>query len=119
MATNSTMTEMSTSESEDTLVGLDDSEMALGGISMLLNNGFEEARLLFEKYKNDSFLMNAGHSFVFFMQALMSFEDEKLEEAMKVLQETEKLSDTDAGVLKSIKNRFKSKKKKRGGTNQH
>lgn len=51
MATNSTMTEMSTSESEDTLVGLDDSEMALGGISMLLNNGFEEARLLFEKYK--------------------------------------------------------------------
>ncbi|XP_052708904.1 tetratricopeptide repeat protein 39C-like [Crassostrea angulata] len=115
MATNSTMTEMSTSESEDTLVGLDDSEMALGGISMLLNNGFEEARLLFEKYKNDSFLMNAGHSFVFFMQALMSFEDEKLEEAMKVLQETEKLSDTDAGVLKSIKNRFKSKKKREGG----
>lgn len=51
MATNSTMTEMSTSESEDTLVGLDNSEMALGGISMLLNNGFEEARLLFEKYK--------------------------------------------------------------------
>lgn len=42
----------------------------------------------------------------------MSFEDEKLEEAMKVLQETEKLSDTDAGVLKSIKNRFKSKKKR-------
>ena len=42
----------------------------------------------------------------------MSFEDEKLEEAMKVLQETEKLCDTDAGVLKSIKNRFKSKKKR-------
>ncbi|XP_022308818.2 tetratricopeptide repeat protein 39C-like isoform X2 [Crassostrea virginica] len=114
MATNSAVT-MSNSESEDTIVGIDEAEMALGGISMLLNNGFEEARLLFEKYKTESFLMNAGHSFVFFMQALMSFEDEKLEEAMKVLQETEKLCDTDAGVLKSIKNRFKSKKKREGG----
>jgi chaperonin cofactor prefoldin len=42
----------------------------------------------------------------------MSFEEEKLDEAMKVLQETEKLSDTDSGVFKSIKNRFKSKKKR-------
>lgn len=50
MATNSAVT-MSNSESEDTIVGIDEAEMALGGISMLLNNGFEEARLLFEKYK--------------------------------------------------------------------
>jgi hypothetical protein len=51
MAANAVIPDMKSSDSEDTLAGLDESEMAFGGISMLLNNGFEEARVLFEKYK--------------------------------------------------------------------
>lgn len=51
MAANAVIPDMKSSDSEDTLAGLDESEIAFGGISMLLNNGFEEARVLFEKYK--------------------------------------------------------------------
>ncbi|XP_052096836.1 tetratricopeptide repeat protein 39C-like [Mytilus californianus] len=109
----SDMTDMGSSESESVL-GQDDSELALSGIRMLLNNGFEEAQALFDKYKNDSSLMHAGHSFVYFMTALISFEDEKLAEALKKLEETEKLCDTDSGIFKSLKKKLKSKKKKEG-----
>lgn len=51
MVINFMMIEMFIFESEDMFVGLDDFEMVLGGILMLLNNGFEEVRFLFEKYK--------------------------------------------------------------------
>ncbi|KAK3087826.1 hypothetical protein FSP39_011165 [Pinctada imbricata] len=111
MAEKEVITDLNSTESDES-GSFDDADMALTGIKMLLNNGFEEARKLFEKYKNDSSLMNAGHSFVFFMTALMSFEEEKLDEALKVLQETEKSCDTDSGVLKSIRKKFRSKKKK-------
>ncbi|CAL1537584.1 unnamed protein product [Lymnaea stagnalis] len=91
----------------------DDIEMARTGINMLLNNGFDEAFALFDKYKNESPLMHSGYSFVFFMQALMSFEEEKLGEAHKVLQETEKKCASNDGFVKSFKKKFsKSKKKK-------
>lgn len=89
----------------------DDVEMAHTGINMLLNNGFEEAVALFEKYKDDSPLMHAGYSFVFFMQALMSFEEEKLSEALKILQETEKRCEVSDGFVKSFKRKFTKKKK--------
>ncbi|KAH9488246.1 Tetratricopeptide repeat protein 39C [Bulinus truncatus] len=89
----------------------DDIEMAATGINMLLNNGFDEAFALFEKYKNESPLMHSGYSFVFFMQALMSFEEEKLAEAQKVLQETEKKCSSNSGFVKSFKKKFSKKKK--------
>ncbi|ESO96618.1 hypothetical protein LOTGIDRAFT_143837 [Lottia gigantea] len=89
----------------------DDSEMALTGINMLLNNGYDEARALFEKYKNESPLMQAGYSFVYFMQALMSFEEEKLAEALKILQETEKKCEVSDGFVKSMKRKLSKKKK--------
>lgn len=108
------MSDMSDSLESDSTLGQDDSELALSGIKMLLNNGFEEAQALFDKYKNDSFLMHAGHSFVYFMTALISFEEEKLSEALKKLEETEKLCDTESGVFRSLKKKFKSKKKKEG-----
>ncbi|XP_059139948.1 tetratricopeptide repeat protein 39C-like [Physella acuta] len=88
----------------------DDIEMACTGINMLLNNGFDEAFALFEKYKNESPLMHSGYSFVFFMQALMSFEEEKLGEAHKVLQETEKKCSSHDGFVKSFRKKFSKKK---------
>ncbi|BFZ21000.1 hypothetical protein BsWGS_24039 [Bradybaena similaris] len=88
----------------------DEIEMAATGINMLLNNGFQEAFALFDKYKNESPLMHSGYSFVFFMQALMSFEEEKLGEAQKVLQETEKHCSTQDGFVKSFRRRFSKKK---------
>ena len=41
----------------------------------------------------------------------MSFEEEKLGEAMKVLQETEKKCSTNDGFVKSFKKRFSKKKR--------
>lgn len=108
------MSDIGDSTENDSVLGQDDSELALSGIRMLLNNGFDEAQALFDKYKNDSSLMHAGHSFVYFMTALISFEDERLAEALKKLEETEKLCDTDSGIFKSFKRKFKSKKKKEG-----
>lgn len=108
------MSDVGDSTESDSVLGQDDSELALSGIRMLLNNGFDEAQALFDKYKNDSSLMHAGHSFVYFMTALISFEDERLAEALKKLEETEKLCDTDSGIFKSFKRKFKSKKKKEG-----
>lgn len=108
------MSDVGDSTESDSVLGQDDSELALSGIRMLLNNGFDEAQALFDKYKNDSSLMHAGHSFVYFMTALISFEDERLAEALKKLEETEKLCETDSGIFKSFKRKFKSKKKKEG-----
>ncbi|XP_046377021.1 tetratricopeptide repeat protein 39C-like isoform X1 [Haliotis rufescens] len=110
MAQANEIEDMNVGEGEDP--GLtDDAEMALTGINMLLNNGFDEAYALFEKYKNESPLMHAGYSFVFFMQALMSFEEEKLGEALKVLQHTEKKCEISDGFLRSVKKRFSKKKR--------
>ena len=55
--------------------------------------------------------MHSGSSFVTFMQALMTFEDDKLSEAMKALHETEKVCETSNGFMKSVKRKFKKKKK--------
>lgn len=50
MAQANEIEDMNVGEGEDH--GLtDDAEMALTGINMLLNNGFDEAYALFEKYK--------------------------------------------------------------------
>ena len=50
MAEKETMTEWNSTDGEES-GSFDDAELALTGIKMLLNNGFEEARQLFEKYK--------------------------------------------------------------------
>ncbi|XP_041360682.1 tetratricopeptide repeat protein 39C-like [Gigantopelta aegis] len=102
------------SSDESTVLSQDDVEMAVSGINMLLNNGFDEAQALFCKYKDDSPLMNAGYSFVHFMQALMSFEEEKLAEALKILQTTEKTCETGDGFIRAFKKRFSKKKQQVG-----
>lgn len=94
--------------------GFEESELALSGINMMLNNKFEEASALFKKYKEENPLMHAGYSFVYFMEGLMSFEEETIDRALKVLEETEKKCQVGDGFVKSVKKKFSKKKKKEG-----
>ncbi|XP_061111606.1 tetratricopeptide repeat protein 39C-like [Conger conger] len=91
---------------------LDDAELALQGINMLLNNGFRESDELFKTYRNHSPLMSFGASFVSFLNAMMTFEEEKMQMACEDLRATEKLCESDnvgvnAGVIETIKNKIK------------
>ncbi|CAG9773744.1 unnamed protein product [Ceutorhynchus assimilis] len=75
--------------------------LARQGIKLLINNEHAEAEAFFLKHP-DSLLMYAGYSYVLFMDALMSFEEEKLSKAILVLKEVEKRCTTQTGWLKSI-----------------
>ncbi|OCT74667.1 tetratricopeptide repeat protein 39C isoform X1 [Xenopus laevis] len=85
----------------------EDAELALVGINMLLNNGFKESDQLFRKYRNSSPLMSFGASFVSFLNAMMTFEEEKMQLACDDLKMTEKLCESDEGVIETIKNKIK------------
>lgn len=74
------------------------------GISLLLNNKTEEAEALFTGYPH-SFHIKAGRCFVLFMNALMTFEDDKLEQAIVLLKDMERECASDIGWLKSMKSR--------------
>ncbi|KAM4604593.1 tetratricopeptide repeat protein 39C-like isoform 2-T2 [Polymixia lowei] len=87
---------------------IDDAELALKGINMLLNNGFKESDELFRTYRNHSPLMSFGASFVSFLNAMMTFEEEKMQVAFEDLKATEKLCESDnTGVIETIKNKIK------------
>ncbi|XP_034039268.1 tetratricopeptide repeat protein 39C-like [Thalassophryne amazonica] len=87
---------------------IDDAELALKGINMLLNNGFKESDELFRTYRNHSPLMSFGASFVSFLNAMMTFEDEKMQMAFEDLKATEKLCESEnSGVIETIKNKIK------------
>ncbi|XP_039610682.1 tetratricopeptide repeat protein 39C isoform X1 [Polypterus senegalus] len=93
---------------DDSTDQIDDAELALQGINMLLNNGFRESDELFKKYRNHSPLMSFGASFVSFLNAMMTFEEEKMQMACEDLKTTEKLCESDeAGVIETIKNKIK------------
>ncbi|KAM3841247.1 tetratricopeptide repeat protein 39C [Vipera latastei] len=86
----------------------EDADLALAGINMLLNNGFRESDQLFRKYRNHSPLMSFGASFVSFLNAMMTFEEEKMQLACDDLKATEKLCESEeAGVIETIKNKIK------------
>ncbi|OCT76714.1 tetratricopeptide repeat protein 39C [Xenopus laevis] len=85
----------------------EDAELALVGINMLLNNGFKESDQLFRKYRSNSPLMSFGASFVSFLNAMMTFEEEKMQLACDDLKMTEKLCESDEGVIETIKNKIK------------
>ncbi|KAL2090258.1 hypothetical protein ACEWY4_014946 [Coilia grayii] len=86
---------------------IDDAELALQGINMLLNNGFKESDELFRKYRTHSPLMSFGASFVSFLNAMMTFEEEKMQMACDDLKTTEKLCESDVGVIETIRNKIK------------
>lgn len=87
---------------------IDDAELAFQGINMLLNNGFRESDELFRRYRTHSPLMSFGASFVSFLNAMMTFEEEKMQVASDDLKTTEKLCESDnAGVIETIRNKIK------------
>ncbi|MBN3271855.1 TT39C protein, partial [Polyodon spathula] len=93
---------------EESCQSIDDAELALQGINMLLSNGFRESDELFRKYRNHSPLMSFGASFVSFLNAVMTFEEEKMHTACEDLKTTEKLCESgEAGVIETIKNKLK------------
>ncbi|KAJ4936512.1 hypothetical protein JOQ06_001102 [Pogonophryne albipinna] len=88
--------------------GINDAELALKGINMLLNNGFKESDELFKLYRNHSPLMSFGASFVSFLNAMMTFEEEKMQMAFEDLKATERLCESqNTGVIETIKNKLK------------
>ncbi|KAF3858223.1 hypothetical protein F7725_011424 [Dissostichus mawsoni] len=88
--------------------GINDAELALKGINMLLNNGFKESDELFKLYRNHSPLMSFGASFVSFLNAMMTFEEEKMQMAFEDLKATERLCESEnTGVIETIKNKLK------------
>ncbi|KAG8232492.1 hypothetical protein J437_LFUL011261 [Ladona fulva] len=78
--------------------------LAKQGIKLLLNNKIDEAEQLFTMHK-DNVQMAAGYCFVTFMNALMSFEEEKLQVSLQALKEMEKRCAQDIGWLKIMKNK--------------
>ncbi|XP_051549767.1 tetratricopeptide repeat protein 39C-like [Myxocyprinus asiaticus] len=87
---------------------IDDAELAFQGIHMLLNNGFKESDELFKRYRTHSPLMSFGASFVSFLNAMMTFEEEKMQMASDDLRTTERLCESDnAGVIETIRNKIK------------
>lgn len=95
-------------EVEENAEQIDDAELAFQGINMLLNNGFKESDELFRRYRTHSPLMSFGASFVSFLNAMMTFEEEKMQMASDDLRTTEKLCESDnAGVIETIRNKIK------------
>ncbi|TNN66297.1 Tetratricopeptide repeat protein 39C [Liparis tanakae] len=91
-------------ETED----LNEAALALKGINMLLNNGFKESDELFRLYRSHSPLMSFGASFVSFLNAMMTFEEEKMQMAFEDLKATERLCESEnSGVIETIKNKFR------------
>uniref|UniRef100_A0A3Q0S6H2 Tetratricopeptide repeat domain 39C n=1 Tax=Amphilophus citrinellus TaxID=61819 RepID=A0A3Q0S6H2_AMPCI len=87
---------------------INDAELALKGINMLLNNGFKESDELFRTYRSHSPLMSFGASFVSFLNAMMTFEEEKMQMAFEDLKATERLCESEnTGVIETIKNKIK------------
>lgn len=78
--------------------------LAREGIQLLLNNRITEAEQLFGERK-DNVQMAAGYCFVTFMNALMTFEEEKLQESLQTLRDMEKRCAQDIGWLKTVKNK--------------
>ncbi|KAM4551981.1 tetratricopeptide repeat protein 39C-like [Odontesthes bonariensis] len=93
---------------EETMGRVNDAELALRGINMLLNNGFKESDELFRTHRSRSPLMSFGASFVSFLNAMMTFEEEKMQMAFEDLKATERLCESEnTGVIETIKNKIK------------
>ncbi|XP_021445001.2 tetratricopeptide repeat protein 39C isoform X3 [Oncorhynchus mykiss] len=104
------------SQQQEETEQIDDAELAFKGINMLLNNGFKESDELFRKYRTHSPLMSFGASFVSFLNAMMTFEEEKMQTAFDDLRATERLCERDnAGVIETIKNKIRRSDPQRSG----
>ncbi|KAE8745393.1 hypothetical protein FOCC_FOCC007941 [Frankliniella occidentalis] len=81
----------------------EDFDLARQGIKLLLNNKQEEAENVFAKGK-DNVHVSASHCFARFMNALMTFEEERVQDALEAFREMEKMCAHDVGWLTSVRN---------------
>lgn len=95
----------------DSSSNLDGVHLSLEGMKYLLTNDWDKALDLFGKYKDDNPLMCAGYSWFTVMKSLMTFEEEHLKNAMKVLHETEKKCSSKDGFHKSSGKKSKASKR--------
>eukprot|EP01135_Chromosphaera_perkinsii_P007301 Nk52_evm4s759 gene=Nk52_evmTU4s759 len=68
-----------------------ETNIAFQGIDLLFSNKLLEAEELLEQYHKTSAILSAGYSFVSFIKAIMSFDQDDMQTAMLRLRETEKL----------------------------
>ncbi|XP_071553019.1 tetratricopeptide repeat protein 39C-like [Panulirus ornatus] len=64
--------------------------LARDGIQLMLNNRFTEAEELFRHHTQDNLHMAMGHCYLTFMNAVMSFEEEKVNHSMETLRSMER-----------------------------
>ncbi|KAG7159770.1 Tetratricopeptide repeat protein 39C-like 3, partial [Homarus americanus] len=64
--------------------------LARDGIQLMLNNRFTEAEELFRHHTQDNLHMAMGHCYLTFMNAVMSFEEEKVTYSMETLRSMER-----------------------------
>ncbi|CAH1116013.1 unnamed protein product [Phaedon cochleariae] len=103
MATNSDNCDETVPEDGSKLCDADVPEWILAreGIKLIINNKIDQAEKLFSKYP-ESIVMLAGHSFAIMIDALMSYEEEKLSVALLSLREIERRCVTESGWLKQV-----------------
>nr|XP_018908423.1 PREDICTED: tetratricopeptide repeat protein 39C-like [Bemisia tabaci] len=81
-----------------------ESDLAREGIRLVLNNKFEEAQSLFKNHAQ-SLQMEAAFCFVSLINALMTFEDDKLRDTLRAFQELESKCSQDNSWFESIKSK--------------
>uniref|UniRef100_A0A182K7E4 Tetratricopeptide repeat protein 39C n=1 Tax=Anopheles christyi TaxID=43041 RepID=A0A182K7E4_9DIPT len=90
---------------EETMEELQDWEYVKRGITLWLNNMPKAAEDSF-KDRPSSVHIVAGHTFISFMNAVISWETEKMNEAQTRLRELEKQCAGDVGWLKSVRSKL-------------
>ncbi|XP_045582296.2 LOW QUALITY PROTEIN: tetratricopeptide repeat protein 39C [Procambarus clarkii] len=65
-------------------------KLACDGIQLMLNNRFTEAEELFRHHTQDNLHMAMGYCYLTFMNAVMSFEEEKVTHSMETLRSMER-----------------------------
>ncbi|KAK7066483.1 Tetratricopeptide repeat protein 39C [Halocaridina rubra] len=79
--------------------------LARDGIQLMLNNKFTEAEELFRYHTQDNLHMAMGYCYLTFMNAVMSFEDEKVSHSMETLRNMERrCGGGENGWFSSVKN---------------
>lgn len=85
---------------------LNDIELSVTGINLLVSNQWNSCENLYKQHKELSPLMNYCSSFVTFMRATLTFEDQLLEQAQKELEATEKLCTDQTKMFSGLKKAF-------------
>ncbi|CAH0563976.1 unnamed protein product [Brassicogethes aeneus] len=80
-------------------------KIAADGIKMVVNNNSVDAEKLFLAYP-DSLVMRSGYCFTVFMDALLSFEEEKLNKANEALKDMEKRCAIKSGFMRGVSKIF-------------